>query len=98
MYFIIIRNVEKDKYEVIGTVPGVSDGSEDKEDGPVTFRPNRFRPKAGIREQLRSILQEELERESSTNNNGESQLEYDDPDDEFTLSSKNIKTPSSRTR
>ena len=98
MCFIKIRNVEKDKFEVIGTVPGVSDGNEDKDDGPVTLRPNRFRPKAGIREQLRTILQEELERESSTNNNGESQLEYDDPDDEFTLSSKNIKTPSSRTR
>ena len=56
------RNVEKEKFEVIGTVPGVSSPEED-DDKPVTLRPNRFRPQSGIRERLRTTLERQLERE-----------------------------------
>ena len=48
----------KESVEVIGEVPGIA---EDETPAPVTLRPNRFRPKAGTREQLRSILHETLE-------------------------------------
>ena len=81
--------MEKEKFEVIGTVPGVTSGNEDEDDGPVTIRPNRFRPQAGIREQLRTILQEELERESSTERENNS---FADADDDFTLRRPNIRT------
>ena len=47
---------------MIGEVPGI----EEEEVEPVTLRPNRFRPKAGAREQLRSILHETLEEESKS--------------------------------
>ena len=48
---------------MIGEVPGIN---EDQTPEPVTLRPNRFRPKAGTREQLRSILHETLEEEATT--------------------------------
>merc|ERR1719204_1599349 len=48
----------KESVEVIGEVPGIA---EDETPAPVTLRPNRFRPKAGTREQLRSILHVTLE-------------------------------------
>ena len=48
---------------MIGEVPGIK---EDQTPEPVTLRPNRFRPKAGTREQLRSILHETLEEEATT--------------------------------
>ena len=35
----------------------------EEEDGPVTLRPNRFRPQAGIRNRLRNRLHEVLEEE-----------------------------------
>ena len=52
------RNADEDeRFEVIGDVPGVNSETE----SPVTLRPNRFKPKAGVREKLRTVLQESLE-------------------------------------
>lgn len=56
------NNDTEEKVEVIGEVPGVEEESAE----PVTLRPNRFRPKAGIREKLRTVLQETLEEISTT--------------------------------
>lgn len=87
MPFTEFRNVEKDKYEVIGTVPGVTSSNEEEENGPLTIRPNRFRPKAGIREQLRTNQRKlQKERESLNDANQEGHLEYEDLDETFTLS------------
>lgn len=52
----------KENVEVIGVIEGIN---EDQTPEPVTLRPNRFRPKAGTREQLRSILHETLEEEAT---------------------------------
>ena len=56
--FSFCRNsaeTESPKVEILGFV------DEESEEGPVTLRPNRFRPEAGIRKRLRSRLHEVLE-------------------------------------
>ena len=85
MHFIQSRVDESDKFEVIGTVPGVSSSGDEEEEGPVTLRPNRFRPKAGIRERLRTNLQENLERQKSDEDYVDEKFENEDTDESFTL-------------
>ena len=76
------RNVEKEKFEVIGDVPGVSSPEED-EDKPVTLRPNRFRPQSGIRERLRTTLERQLEREKQLEGQKQSDEFDEEGDDDF---------------
>ena len=88
--YVWSRNVEKDKFEVIGTVPGITEDATDDE--PVTLRPNRFRPKAGIRERLRINLQENLEREKLNDDDDEEyESDFDDSSESFTLSPPRIR-------
>ena len=89
--FMQFRNVEKDKYEVIGTIPGVTSSADEDQDGPVTNRPNRFRPKAGIRERLRTNLQENLEREKTYEDKEYDEFDNDDSSESFTLRPPKIK-------
>merc|ERR1712045_1035145 len=85
-------NVEKEKFEVIGTVPGVSSPEED-DDKPVTLRPNRFRPQSGIRERLRTTLERQLEREKQL----EKQKDYlEDEEDDFNDETFTLKPPRTR--
>ena len=82
--------MEKDKFEVIGTVPGITEDATDDE--PATLRPNRFRPKAGIRERLRINLQENLEREKLNDDDDEEyESDFDDSIESFTLSPPKIR-------
>ena len=81
--------MEKEKFEVIGDVPGVSSPEED-DDKPVTLRPNRFRPQSGIRERLRTTLERQLEREKqlekqAKNDELEEYEDDQDNDETFTL-------------
>ena len=71
---------------MIGTVPGVTNPADEEQDGPVTIRPNRFRPKAGIRERLRTNLQENLEREKTNEDKEYDEFDNDDSAESFTLS------------
>ena len=45
--------------------------AEEESEEPVTLRPNRFRPQAGIRSRLRNRLHEVLEEEEEDDNDDE---------------------------
>ena len=86
------RNVEIEKFEVIGTVPGVSSPEED-DDKPVTLRPNRFRPQSGIRERLRTTLERQLEREKQLEKKKDN---FNDDEDSFNDETFTLKPPRTR--